>query len=326
MKGLHSHRYGGRYSGLPLRPPSARQPHLSLLRPFLLWTFMLWTAAIASAAGRRVRDDLGREIIVPEHPHRLICLAPSVADSVYAIGAGNEVLAVSDFTKYPAEARLKPSVGLPLSPSLEAIISLHPDLVIGDGGFGGLGIVGPMQSAGIPVFFENPHGLEGIYKSVLSLGAALNREAEAEQVVSRMRRRVEAVETRIKGQPRVRVFMLIWHDPITTIGKPSFITDIIAAAGGESITSDLEQEWPLLSFESVVAQAPESILLVRGARMSFDDLAKRPEWSGIAAVRDRRVFYADERIYSPSPIAIEALESLAWQFHPGGGAVPSPKP
>ena len=120
--------------------------------------------------------------------------------------------------------------------------------------------------------------------------------------------------------------MLIWHEPITTIGKRSFITEIIAAAGGESITADLDQEWPHLSLESLVAQAPESILLVRGARMSFDDLAKRPEWNGIAAVRDHRVFYADERIYSPSPVVIDALESLAKQFHPGGGAVPSPKP
>jgi iron complex transport system substrate-binding protein len=208
---------------------------------------------------------------------------------------------------------------------------MHPDLVIGSSDFGGLGIVSQMEQAGIPVFLVNPHGLEGIYNSVLSLGFALNREAEAQRVVLRLRRRVEAVQARIKGKPRVRVFMLIWHEPITTIGRRSYITEIIAAAGGKSITSDLEQEWPQLSFESLVAEAPESILLVRNAKMSFDDLANRPEWRGIAAVRDHRVFYADERLYSPSPVAIDALESLAQQFHPGefkpgGGAVPSPKP
>ncbi len=289
-------------------------------------TFVIWAPAMAGAANRLVRDDLGREIIVPDHPHRLICLAPSVADTVYAIGAGDEVIAVSDFTKYPAEARRKQSVGLPLSPSWETIVSLHPDLVIGSSDFGGLGIVRQMEQAGIPVFLTNPHGLEGIYDSVLSLGNALNRKADAEQEVSRLRRRVEAVQARIKGQPRVRVFMLIWHEPITTIGRRSYITEIIAAAGGKSITSNLEQEWPHLSFESLVAQAPESILLVRGAKMSFEDLAKRPEWSGIAAIREHRVFYADDRLYSPSPVAIDALENLAQQFHPGGGATPSPKP
>jgi len=297
----------------------------------MIWTFMVSISALAGAASRRVRDDLGREIMVSDHPHRLICLAPNVADTVYAIGAGNEVIAVSDFTKYPAEARRKPSVGLPLSPSWETIVGLHPDLVIGSSDFGGLGIVSQMEQAGIPVFLMNPHGLEGIYDSVLSLGNALNRKAEAEQEVSRLRRRVAAVQARIKGKASVRVFMLIWPEPITTIGKRSFITEIIAAAGGKSITSDLDQEWPNLSFESLVAQAPESILLVRGSKMSFDYLAKRPEWSGIVAIRDHRVFYADDRLYSPSPIAVDALESLARQFHPGefhpgGGATPSPKP
>lgn len=292
----------------------------------ILLLFMIWTAAFARGASRRVRDDLGREIIVPDHPHRLICLAPNVADTVYAIGAGSEVIAVSDFTKYPAEARRKPSIGLPLSPSWETIVSLHPDLVIGSSDFGGLGMVSQMRQVGIPVFLVNPHGLEGIYNSVLSVGNAINREAEAERVVLRLRRRVGVVESRAKGEPSVRVFMLIWHEPITTIGKRSFITEIIAAAGGRSITGDLEQEWPQMSFETLVARAPESILLVRGSKMSFDDLAKRPEWNGIAAIRDHRVFYTDDRLYSPSPIAIDALENLAEQFHPGGGAVPSPKP
>jgi iron complex transport system substrate-binding protein len=292
----------------------------------MILTFMSWTTALAGASGRRVRDDLGREIMVPDHPHRLICLSPSVADTVYAIGAGSDVIAVSDFTKYPAEARRKPSVGLPLSPSWETIVSLHPDLVIGSSDFGGSEFVSQMKQVGIPYFLTNPHGLEGIYDSVLSLGKALNREAEAKQVVWQLRRRVGAVQARTKDKPSVRVFMLIWHEPITTIGKRSFITEIIAAAGGKSISSDLEQEWPQISFESLVARAPESILLVRGAKMSFDDLAKRPEWNGVAAIREHRVFYTDDRLYSPSPVAIDALENLAGQFHPGGGPVPSPKP
>ncbi len=288
--------------------------------------FIIWIAAIAGASTRRVRDDVGREIIVPEHPHRLICLAPNVADTVYAIGAGNEVIAVSDFTKYPAEAHRKPSIGMPLSPSWEAIVSLHPDLVIGNSDFGASGMISQMRRVGIPVFLVNPHGLEGIFNSVLSVGNAINREADAERVVLHLRRRVESVKARTKGKRGVPVFMLIWHDPITTIGKRSFITEIIAAAGGKSITGDVEEEWPQMSFESLVARAPESILLVRGSRMSFDDLAKRPEWNGIGAIRNRRVFYIDDRLYSPSPIAIDALENLAEQFHPGGGAVPSPKP
>jgi len=134
-----------------------------------------------------------------------------------------------------------------------------------------------------------------------------------------------ALQARAKGRPSVQVFMLIWPEPITTIGKQSFITEIIAAAGGRSITDGLEHEWPHISLESLVALDPESILLVRGSKMSFEDLAKRPEWNRIAAIREHRVFYTDDRLYSPSPVVIDALENLARQFHPGGGAVPSPK-
>lgn len=287
---------------------------------------ILWVTACSSLASRIVRDDFGRSVTLPDHPRRVICLTPAVADTVYAVGGGNEVVAVSDFTNYPAEARRKPSVGQPLNPSLEVIVSLHPDLVIGSSDFSGAWVVGQLQELGIPIFLVNPHGLEGILDAVVTVGKALNREAEANVVAARLRTRVRAVQTRIKGKPVVRVLMLIWPDPIETIGKRSYITDVIAAAGGRSITDDLEQEWPHIGFEALMARSPQAILLVRDSKMSFDDLAKRKEWSGLGAIREHRVFYADERLYCPSPVVVEALEGLARQFHPGGKAVSASKP
>jgi len=113
---------------------------------------------------------------------------------VYSLGAGADVVAISDFTKYPAEAVQKPSIGLPLSPSIETIVALHPDLVIGSGDLNVVESAGSLQRLGVPVFMVDPHGIEGIYASILSLGKALNREREANTLVARLRARVEAVK------------------------------------------------------------------------------------------------------------------------------------
>ena len=96
-----------------------------------LCAWLVFCIALPACSARTVTDQLGRTVQVPEHPHRLVCLMPSVVDDVYALGAGADVIAVTDYTKYPAEARTKPSVGSILAPSMETILSLHPDLVLG---------------------------------------------------------------------------------------------------------------------------------------------------------------------------------------------------
>src|ERR1035437_9286576 len=122
--------------------------------------------AIPAVAARTVTDELGRTVTVPDHPHRLVCLAPSVVDDVYALGAGADVVAVTDYVKYPAESRTKLSVGLPLNPSIEAIVSLHPDLVLGFSEMSNMDTMKRLEQLGIAVFMVTPHGIEGIYRSL----------------------------------------------------------------------------------------------------------------------------------------------------------------
>ena len=110
--------------------------------------------------------------------------------------------------------------------------------------------------------------------------------------------------------------MPVWYDPITTIGKNAFITDIIAAAGGRSATDDLPEEWPTISMEVVLDRAPDALLLVRGGKTTMQVLASRPGWNSMKAIQEQRAFYVDDRINFPSPVAIDALEDLAKQFHP----------
>lgn len=267
-------------------------------------------------ASRTLTDEMGRTVVVPDHPHRVICLMPSVTDTVYALGAGDDVVGISDYTKYPVAALTKPSVGDLIKPSIETILSLHPDLVIGVQPKGPMEVTVQLERAGIPIFLVSPHGIAGILHSVDTIGLALNRAQQADALVHSLEQRMDAVKARTKDQPAPRVFMPVWYDPITTIGKNAFITEIIEAAGGRSVTDDLPTEWPQISMEVVLGRAPDALLLVRGGKMTLAVLRDRPGWSSMAAVRGKRVYYVDDRINYPSPLAIDALEDLAKEFHP----------
>ncbi len=284
------------------------------MKKFLL--LLILFTSLPCFASRMITDELGRSVTVPDHPHRLVCLIPSVVDDVYALGAGEDVVAVSDFTKYPAAASLKPSIGLPMNPSIETILSFHPDLVIGSGALNEVQGIDLLQQNGIPVFMLDPHGITGIYRSIENLGKALNRQDAATKLIAKLHARENAIHKRVQGKPVVSIFMPIWYDPVITIGKNAFITELISAAGGKSVTDDIAQEWPQVSLEAIVARAPEAILLVKGSKMSLKDLSTRPGWDNLTAVKTGRVYYVDNRIDFPSPVAFDAMEELAKDFHP----------
>ena len=281
------------------------------------WLALLLIAMSASRlACRTLVDDVGRTVSLPDHPHRLVSLVPSVTDDLYALHAGAEVVAVSDFTKYPSEAAHKPSIGAPLTPSMEAIVSLRPDLVIASADTNREETVRQLEHLGLAVFVVNPRGIEGVLSSLLSLGGALGRLDGARDLVSQLRARLRAVEARVQTRPAVRVFMPIWYDPVITIGKHAFITEIIQAAGGKSVTDDINREWPEISLETVIERKPEALVLMKGSKMSLIEIERRPGWKTLDAVRGHRVYLVDERIELPSPVAFDAMEDLARQLHP----------
>jgi iron complex transport system substrate-binding protein len=277
---------------------------------------LLTSLAMPCFAKRTLKDELGRTVEVPDHPHRVICLIPSVVDIMYSLGAGADVAAISDFTKYPKEALQKPSIGLPLNPSIEAIVALRPDLVLGSGDLNVLESADSLQRLGIPVFMTDPHGIEGIYASIISIGKALNRDAEAAALVARLRARLAAVKSSVADKPKLRVFMAIWYDPVMTIGRKAFIGEIIEAAGGRSVTDDIAEEWPEISLESIVSRQPDAILFIKGSKLTAEELKTRPGWEHVKAVQQGHVYYVNDRIQYPSPAAFDALEDLAKQFHP----------
>ena len=219
------------------------KPADSMKRIFCLLS-LLGMLTIPCAASRTVTDELGRTVVVPDHPHRVICLMPSVTDTVFALGAGDDVVGISDYTAYPAEALKKPSVGDLINPSIETILALHPDLIIGVQPTGPMASTQQLERLGLPVFLTSPHGIAGIIHSVETIGEALNRTPQADVLAASLQHRVDAVRARTKGLPEPKVFMPIWYDPIITIGKHAFTTEIIEAAGAHSVTDDLTADWP----------------------------------------------------------------------------------
>lgn len=267
-------------------------------------------------ASRQVQDELGRTMTIPDRPHRVVCLTPSITDTVYALGAGNDVVGISDYTKFPAEALKKPSVGQVLNPSVEAVVALHPDLLIGVGDLNTEVAVVKIERLGIPVFLVVPHGIKGIYRSIENIGNVLNRGQEARELISSLHAREQAVRKSIAGKPLVRVFMPLSDDPVITIGKNAFLTELIAAAGGKSVTDDLAPDWPTISMEAVLVRQPDYLLLIEGSPLTLDTLKQRPGWKNLVCIQKNRIFYIDDRMNYSSPIVFGALESLAKQFHP----------
>jgi iron complex transport system substrate-binding protein len=281
-----------------------------------LLAFALSGFVFAAQASRVLTDGTGRKVTVPDHPHRIVCLVPSVTDTVFALGSGEDVVAISDYTTYPAAALKKPSIGGLVKPSIETILSFHPDLVVGTEIPGSAETATQLETVGIPVYLIDPHGLAGILHSVDNIGQALNRAPQAAALNLTLAQRIEAVKTRTAGKPAPRILVAVWYDPIITIGKHAFITEILEAAGAKSITDDLLPDWPQISMEALIARAPEALLLVRDGKVNIETLQKRPGWSSLAAIQARKVYYVDKGIEDPSPVSINALEEMAREFHP----------
>jgi ABC-type Fe3+-hydroxamate transport system substrate-binding protein len=276
----------------------------------------LLIANASAAAARVLHDELGREVRVPDHPHRLVCLAPSITETVYELGFGAKIVGITDYTRYPPEAAAKPSVGGVINPSFEKLASLKPDLVLAIGDLNSSELVHSIEELGIPVFVIDPHGVEGIYRSILSVGNAINQTERAARLVAELRARAEAVRKRVAGMKRPSVFFLLWADPIITAGHGAFITQLIEMAGGNSITKKMPGEWPRLNLETLVSMQPEYVLVVRDSGVSVKLLKEQPGWQNLQAIAKGRVLLLDDRINFPSPVALDALQDLAKQLHP----------
>jgi iron complex transport system substrate-binding protein len=291
-----------------------------LLPVFAVMTLLGLPVAMFSA--RLVTDQTGRRVSVPEHIERLVSLAPSITETLYALGLGDQLVGDTDYCEYPPEAKQKPHVGPILNPSLEKIVALKPDLVLGSPEANRIETADRLERLGIPLYGVTARSVEETLDSIEDLGRVLGREAEAQRLVLSLRQRIEAVERRVAGRTRPKVLFVVWYRPLTTAGARSFIGDVVRRAGGTSVSEDLPGEWPRLSLEEALRRDPDVILFPRSESFApaLEEFQRLPGWREFRAVRNRRMYFVSDAIVRPSPRLVDALEEVARALHPPQGA------
>ncbi len=287
-----------------------------LSRVILLFAAVVAVAAACSGPSARhnsfartVTDDLGRKVALPEEVTRVVSLAPNITEIVFAVGAGDKLVGVTTFCNYPAAANQIKKVGDTLKPNIETIVALRPQVVLVSTASQLEGFIGLLDEQQISVLVTNPSSVEGVFESMAKIGEALGKSGEAKVVVARLRERVEGVResaAKIKYEKPQTVFVQI--DPtLYTIGKASFITDLVKIAGGRSVTGDLESAYPKVSREAAKAYDPSVIILSD----SPDNREPNDVFADSEAVRDGRIVRIDADVLSrPGPRIVDALELI----------------
>lgn len=263
----------------------------------------------------------------PEVPRRIVSLAPSVTEMLFAVGAGDQVVGVTRFCDHPPPARRLPKVGgiTPLTIDLESIVRLRPELVLSSGD-GQEPVLAGLARLGIPGRVLPAASLAEVLDRLEEVGRLTGHADRARRLRGELERRVERVRrsvARRSSASRPRVFFMLWDRPLTTTGR-SFVSELIELAGGDNVFGDLSLAFPEVSEEAVIARDPQVILVPDHDRLDFEALRRRPGWELISAVRSGRIHrIPGDAISRPGPRLVDALEVLARLLAPAA-RVPSP--
>jgi len=270
-------------------------------------------------AAKTAQDQLGREIRVPDDPERVVALAPSITEIIFALGQQGRLKGTTQFSNYPAEATRLPKVGSYVRLDLERIVALNPDLCIAIKDGNPKEIIERLQSLNIPVFAVNPHNLGSMMQTIQKIGGILNASAKAKSLVEDMRSRmqkVDALVARIDRRPRV--FIQIGLSPIISAGTHTFINELIVRAGGINVAAG-NSAYPRFSKEQVLALAPDVLIITSMSRSGAFEKTKA-DWnrlSDMPAVRKNRIYTVNSDVFDrPSPRLLDALEILTRLLHP----------
>jgi iron complex transport system substrate-binding protein len=254
---------------------------------------------------------------------RIVSLAPSATEILFALGVGDSLVGVCSFCDHPAGVSAVPRVGTFTSPSIEAIVAARPDLVIGARGPATVGAVAAVGRLGVPVLLVEDTTLDAVWTAIAEIGRRTGREAAATTLASELRARLDRVRARLAGVAPRRVLVVVGQTPLIVAGVGTFVDDLIHVAGGVNVAADTGQPWPRLSIETVLARAPEVII---DSALDHEEGADRGLWDRfptLPAVRDNRVHaYRSFAALRGGPRLAEAAEEFARLIHPEIGELP----
>lgn len=303
----------------PIRPhiTASGQRFWYAVRVFSFLATLAWMAISASAG--TVVDQLGREVLVPEHPERIVALAPSITEIVFALKADDRLAGVTRFSDYPQEAQRLPKVGSYVHLDLEKIVSLAPDLCIAVKDGNPIAVIRRLEAVGIPVYAVDPRDIGSVIDTIVEIGRILGAQPRAEAVAAGLQRRIEQVRRQATAAPhKPKVFVQIGITPIVSVGTNTFIHELVELAGGINVAAG-PAPYPRYSREQVLAMAPEIFIITSMARGEVFNQVKSDweQWPSMPAAKNGRIFLVDSNLFDrSSPRLVEGLERLARIIHP----------
>ncbi len=286
----------------------------------LFFLFFLFGFAL-SASGLEVTDDVGRTVILPRPAERVVSLTPANTEIVFALGAEEKLVGVTTYCNYPEEAQEKEKIGNIIEVDLEAVVRLQPDLVLA-GSLTPPEVVEKIEKLGYPVFVCDAKTIAQVIEDVKKVALLLGMDREGKALSKTMERGVEDIVNAISAlsqKERPKVFHLIWHDPLWTAGKDTFIHEFIALAGGENVVSDLTG-YVTLDLEELLRRDPDIITVVSthgGENLPYNFVLSDERLKSLKALQHGRVFAVDgDMVSRPGPRVVDALKIFAQIIHP----------
>ena len=297
---------------------------LCLVSVTLLSLFVACTAPAKEATPSPIgiTDQLGRVVKLDRIPQRIISLAPSNTEILFALGLANRLVAVTDYCNYPPQAEEKPSVGGFSTPNIEEVIALSPDLILATS-IHEKRIIPQLEDKGFTVFALDPQTFDEVLEAIILIGEIAGKEKEASGMVAAMQKRIKAVTDKTDSLPweqRPRVFFVTWHDPLMTPGAETRHDELIQKAGGTNIAEDLTG-YADISLEAVIEANPEVIIagvgMGTGKDLTFQFAKTEPRFRNTDALRNNQVHAIDVDLAGrPGPRIVDALEQFAEFIHP----------
>ena len=295
------------------------------VRSILLFMLFLhatpaWTAEVYEAT-----DQAGRVVMVPQHPQRIVSLAPSITEIVFSLAREERLVGATQYSNFPEAARTIPRVGSYVRLDIERIISLKPDLCLGIKDGNPLHTVEKIEALGIPVYVIDPKSIDDIINVIERFGGLLHAASKAREITADMRQRIDRIKEIVSRTPsRPYVFFQIDAAPIISAGENTFIHELITTAGGRNAAAG-ELQYPRYNWEEILRMQPEVAIVasMAGGHSAEELKAGWQKWPQIPAVRNNRVHVVDANLIDrPTPRLIEGLEKFARIIHPElfGGA------
>ena len=260
-----------------------------------------------------VFDDLGRLVAINGTPQKIVSLAHSNTEILFALGLGDRVVGVTDYCDYPPEALNKTKVGGYATPDIEKIVALNSDLILVAYGTP-MDVINTMVGLGLTVFGIKTTDLADLSNDIRRIGEITDKEIEAQALTSEMESEIQGVTNQTEElEQRPRVFYIVWHDPLWTAGSETFIHELIEKGGGVNICQNITG-YTTISIEEVVARDPEIIIT---SEWAYDWAINATELASTNASQTGRIYTCDDNLVQrPGPRLVEGLEWFARFIHP----------